>query len=120
MRISQPVFKVTREWKRELVECPQWEPFYLSMESAIYFPCPFPIKCIGEDWVMRQKIYVRTDIYPLAWIWYFWLFRVEKSWVLFNKFLILLLEIWGLAIAQPSEEISWTWVARKIKEGRSQ
>lgn len=118
MKISQPVFKMTGEkpsdWKKELVYCPEGKPFYWVMESAC---SPFPVKCIGEDLTMRQKIYVRTDVYPFAWLLWLTVIRIEKSWTLLNQFLILLLEAWGLAIAQPGEQISWAWVMRKIKGG---
>lgn len=121
MKINKPTFETTfseeNGLQRELIDCPKATPFYWSAENERCCPNPFPMHLVGEDLMMRQKIYVRADVYPLAWIFWWVIIRTEKSWMLLSQFLILFLEIWGFAIAQPGEEVSWAWVTRKIKGG---
>jgi hypothetical protein len=68
---------------------------------------PWKYKIVYSNKERLTVTCVRTDIYPLFWIFWWLHFRVKESYRLCAEFMIFLLEIWGLAETKPCMRASW-------------
>lgn len=87
-----------------------WLPIVLSERRVIHdkfvlLPGQWRLKFVYTEYVpyANNRFYygVRTDEYPLMWLWYWWKIRFDKSLELLVWGLVLSLEVWGLAKTTP-------------------
>ncbi|MBN3949410.1 MAG: hypothetical protein HWQ38_24270 [Nostoc sp. NMS7] len=85
---------------------------------------PWNYKEVWDKPYALKKICVRTDVYPLAWVYWWVYFRVEASLALFMRTFVYLLEIWGMAQINSGELVGWynikflRWLKGKPKSDR--
>ncbi|MEH2135429.1 hypothetical protein [Nostoc sp.] len=99
-----------RGWRKTV----QWDdnhsPGYPFEIPEIYFrevKIPWNYKEVWDKPYVLQKICVRTDVYPLMWVFWWWYFRIGASLALIMRSLVYLLEIWGLAQTNSGEITRW-------------
>ena len=92
-----------------------WLPIVISerellREKCIVIPREWRLKFVytwhDPFWVDRFYYGVRTDVYPLMWVWYWWKIRFDKSLEFLIMGLMLSLEVWGLAKTTPGAKPS--------------
>lgn len=82
----------------------------LLHEKCIVIPEEWRLKFVYTEYspFMIDRFYygVRTDEYPLMWVWYWWKLRFDKSLEFLIMGLVLSLEVWGLARITPGAKPS--------------
>ncbi|MEH2201187.1 hypothetical protein [Nostoc sp.] len=99
-------------YERSLIwdeEYPASAPFELEMHYILSNQVPVSWKCkrVWGDRMRMTVILVRTDVYPLFWLYWWVYFRVKETLKLTKKWFIYVLEIWGLAETRECEIASW-------------
>ena len=71
-------------------------PFVIDMISSEVQSAPFPVKEIFHAPHLYRSVYfVRTDTYPLVWLQWWVVFRIEESRRLTELAIMYILETWG-------------------------
>ena len=70
-------------------------------------PIPWKYKVVRSSETRFTVTCVRTDVYPLFWVYWWVYFRLEESLRLCESFMVFLLEIWGLAETKDCIKASW-------------
>ncbi|QLE47958.1 hypothetical protein FD724_07390 [Nostoc sp. C057] len=70
-------------------------------------PIPWKYKVVYSSKARFTVTCVRTDVYPLSWVYWWVYFRLKESLRLCEAFLVFLLEIWGLAETKDCMRASW-------------
>lgn len=89
-----------------------WLPSKLGALEAERLNINSTHKTIAYEDFSRQLIVVRTDIYPLIWLWWWFIYRLEESAKSCRSFFIHLAQIWGLAYIYPGAIPSWRDLGR--------
>lgn len=112
MKFSYPVFQVTKN-KIKTIEVHPYLPFPISAFEAETLTIISPFKVIAIEDYCRLLICVRTDVYPLMWLWWWFIYRIEKTAALFKSFVVYVAQIWGLAYIVPGKYPDWQDLGRK-------
>lgn len=111
MKYFQLIYYVSTQGVR--VNLHPWLPSKLDALEAQRLNINSTYRVIACENFSRQLIVVRTDIYPLAWLLWWFLYRLEESAKLCRSFFIHLAQIWGLAYIRPGAIPSWGDLGRK-------
>lgn len=85
-----------------------WLPFTISRRNVVAgVLINYPHKFIAEDTYSQTLVGVRTDVYPLIWMLWWFIYRVEKTVLLFKCFIIYTAAEWGLAYVCAGKLPSW-------------
>jgi hypothetical protein len=84
-------------------------PFELTMEYLLSdrIPMSWKYKQVWGDQMRMTATCVRTDVYPLFWIYWWVYFRVKETLKFTKTWFICVLGIWGLAEVGQGERASW-------------
>jgi hypothetical protein len=85
---------------------PESTPFELG---EIYYQDSIPWKCrrVWSTQMRLSVIYVRTDVYPLFWVYWWFYFRIKETMVLTMRWFVRVLEVWNLAEVRPEKMSCW-------------
>ncbi|MHC5779706.1 hypothetical protein [Nostoc sp.] len=87
---------------------PASTPFQLEeiwfLEQALI---PWKYRRVWSSQMRMSVICVRTDVYPLFWVYWWFYFRFKETLSLTIKWFIYVLEVWGLAELRQGQYASW-------------
>lgn len=88
---------------------PASAPFELAMEYLLgdRVPLNWKHKQVWGDQMRMTATCVRTDVYPLFWIYWWVYFRIKETLKLTARCFVYVLEVWGLAEVGQGEIASW-------------
>lgn len=75
-------------------------PFVAEIGSS-EMPSTFPYREVFHPFLWRSTYFVRADVYPLAWLQWWIIFRIEESRRLTELAVICILATWGLFKVKP-------------------
>ena len=109
MQYSFPVLKIVSDGRlsHTEIECVHpWLPFSMHPELAIRLLKNRSYKSIGQNNLSRFNVYVLTEEYPLMWIWWWLVYRLEQSLSILVYSVVSIALIWGLANVPCSSMMS--------------
>lgn len=71
------------------------------------YPIPWKYKVVRSSQLRFTVTCVRTDVYPLFWVYWWFYFRFKETLSLTMRWFIYVLEVWGLAELHQGQYASW-------------
>ena len=86
------------------------------VEVSLYdlYDVTVPYKVVQHNYSYQTQQVVRTDCYPLLWVYYWFYFRLADSWVLTSAYLSHLLCIWFNIQFNPADRQRVNDTLRKL------
>lgn len=92
---------------------PFWLEDQLSYVDDRFFDEPFSYRAIGFEHGRFLWVAVRTDAYPLIWLWAWFKWRWDKTMEMLPALAVYVLEIWGLAYCGNGSRPCWRDIGRR-------
>lgn len=87
--------------------------FLIGDDSDRFFDEPFPYRAIARERGHLSFIAVRTDAYPLMWMWAWFKWRLDQTMSVLPSLIIFVLNIWDWAYTPHGSMARWSDIGKR-------